>query len=222
MTTLVSDQGQTEAQVQKLRQRGTVVTSLAALSLVVLTLNTGCTSDADADADETETTTTVGFIHPFTGALAAAGTKHEYAAELALRDINDHGGLLGGTLALDKHYDQTDADTASAVAQELIDEGVELIVGSVASHATAAILDVAVPAERLTISGVSSAISLSQRENDGLFFRTSSTVRPGSALLAERIHADGVTLADLLLGLEEERAAIYQERWTRKGETTRA
>jgi hypothetical protein len=38
----------------------------------------------------------------------------------------------------------------------------------------------------------------------------------------ELMEKDGVTLADLLLGLEEERAAIYQERWTRKGKTTRA
>lgn len=40
--------------------------------------------------------------------------------------------------------------------------------------------------------------------------------------IVELMEKDGVTLADLLLGLEEERAAIYQERWTRKGETTRA
>jgi antitoxin PrlF len=50
--------------------------------------------------------------------------------------------------------------------------------------------------------------------------------RPVVPLLADRIaelmEQDGVTLADLLLGLEEERAAIYQERWARKGETTRA
>lgn len=50
--------------------------------------------------------------------------------------------------------------------------------------------------------------------------------RPVVPVLADRIvelmEKDGVTLADLLLGLEEERAAIYQERWTRKGETTRA
>jgi antitoxin PrlF len=45
--------------------------------------------------------------------------------------------------------------------------------------------------------------------------------RPVVPVLADRIvelmEKDGVTLADLLLGLEEERAAIYQERWSRKG-----
>jgi len=50
--------------------------------------------------------------------------------------------------------------------------------------------------------------------------------RPVVPVLADRIvelmEREGVTLADLLLGLEEERAAIYQERWTRKGEATRA
>lgn len=42
--------------------------------------------------------------------------------------------------------------------------------------------------------------------------------RPVVPALADRIvelmEQDGVALADLLLGLEEERAAIYQERWT--------
>ena len=53
-----------------------------------------------------------------------------------------------------------------------------------------------------------------------------ATKRPVVPLLADRIaelmEAEGVTLADLLLGLEEERAAIYQERWSRKDKTTRA
>jgi len=48
--------------------------------------------------------------------------------------------------------------------------------------------------------------------------------RPVVPLLADRIvelmEAEGVTLADLLIGLEEERAAIYQERWSQKDEMT--
>lgn len=50
--------------------------------------------------------------------------------------------------------------------------------------------------------------------------------RPVVPLLADRIvqlmEEEGVTLADLLIGLEEERAAIYEERWSRKGEATPA
>jgi hypothetical protein len=50
--------------------------------------------------------------------------------------------------------------------------------------------------------------------------------RPLVPLLADRIvelmEQDGVTLADLLLGLEEERAAIYQERWGQKDQADRA
>lgn len=50
--------------------------------------------------------------------------------------------------------------------------------------------------------------------------------RPVVPLLADRIvelmEQEGVTLADLLLGLEEERAAIYQERWARKDKMARA
>ena len=50
--------------------------------------------------------------------------------------------------------------------------------------------------------------------------------RPVVPLLADRfvelMEKEGVTLADLLLGLEEERAAIYRERWGRKDEKTRA
>jgi bifunctional DNA-binding transcriptional regulator/antitoxin component of YhaV-PrlF toxin-antitoxin module len=49
--------------------------------------------------------------------------------------------------------------------------------------------------------------------------------QPVVPLLADRIvelmEAEGVTLADLLIGLKEERAAIYQERWAHKDKPTR-
>ena len=50
--------------------------------------------------------------------------------------------------------------------------------------------------------------------------------QPVVPLLADRIvelmEEKGVTLADLLIGLEEERAAIYEERWSEKDKMTRA
>lgn len=50
--------------------------------------------------------------------------------------------------------------------------------------------------------------------------------RPVVPLLADRIvelmEEKGVTLADLLIGLEEERAAIYEERWSQTDETSGA
>lgn len=50
--------------------------------------------------------------------------------------------------------------------------------------------------------------------------------RPVVPLLADRIvelmEQEGVTLADLLVGLEEERAAIYQEHWSQRAEATGA
>lgn len=74
-------------------------------------------------------------------------------------------------------------------------------------------------------------ITVPQEVREGLNMSQGDTlvlVQVGSALiltpkqpivpqLADRIvelmEAEGVTLADLLIGLEEERAAIYQERW---------
>ena len=48
------------------------------------------------------------------------------------------------------------------------------------------------------------------------------SVRESMTRFVELMEKEGVTLADLLLGLEEERAAIYRERWGRKDEKTHA
>jgi len=58
--------------------------------------------------------------------------------------------------------------------------------------------------DTLTLVQVGSALILTPKR---------PVVPPLADRIVELMEKEGVTLADLLLGLEEERAAIYQERW---------
>lgn len=141
--------------------------------------------------DTTKTETTIAFLHPFSGALAGQALDFELAYNLALRDINDHGGIRNSTLALDPRDTETDPVVAGEVAQQVIDEGYTIIVGDVSSSGTAAILEKAVPAGVLTITGVSQAVPLAKPENNKLFFRPTITAEVPATLLAERAATEG-------------------------------
>jgi branched-chain amino acid transport system substrate-binding protein len=143
--------------------------------------------------EKAETETSVAFLHPFSGALAGQALDFELAYNLALKDINDQGGINKSKLVLDARDTQTDPVVAGAMAQEVIDQGHTLIVGDVSSSGTAAILEKAVPAGVLDITGVSQAVPLAKPENDGLFFRPTITAAVPAELLAETVASEGHT-----------------------------
>src|SRR5689334_9942508 len=75
-----------------------------------LTLSAGVASAEDI---------VVGTAGPMTGQYAAFGEQMKRGAELAVKDINEHGGVLGKKLVLEVGDDACDPRQAVAVANQM-------------------------------------------------------------------------------------------------------
>lgn len=64
----------------------------------------------------------IGFFSPTTGFAAADGTSALQSAQLAVKIINDQGGVLGRPLELVNYDDGAAPDQASAIARKLIEQ----------------------------------------------------------------------------------------------------
>jgi branched-chain amino acid transport system substrate-binding protein len=130
------------------------------------------TSAAPSDASGSGDVITIGHIGPMTGSLATYGTTTTNAAKLAVKQINDAGGVKVAdksyTLALDAKDDQGDPSEALNAFNELTADGVQLIVGSVTSACTSAITSAANAAGVCLITGCSTADSITT-ESDYVF-----------------------------------------------------
>jgi branched-chain amino acid transport system substrate-binding protein len=78
----------------------------------------------------------IGFATPLTGAFAATGVRHRTAAELAVRDLNEHGGVLARPVQLVSADDACGVEKADTAAQQLIEAGVRFVIGHLCSHST--------------------------------------------------------------------------------------
>ncbi|MBV0911812.1 ABC transporter substrate-binding protein [Anianabacter salinae] len=131
----------------------------------------------------------IGVILGFTGPIESLTPNMAAAAELAMTEINEAGGVLDGMMLEPVRADSTciDSAAATAAAERLItSDGVVAIMGADCSGVTGAILaNAAVPNGIPMISPSATSPGLSTAEDNGLFFRTSpSDARQGEVLAA--------------------------------------
>lgn len=94
-----------------------VVTLLAVLIVNMVGL---CTAQADI---------TIATAGPMTGQYASFGQQMKAGAEMAVKDINAKGGVLGQNLRLEIGDDACDPKQAVAVANQMINKGVVFMAG---------------------------------------------------------------------------------------------
>jgi ABC-type branched-subunit amino acid transport system substrate-binding protein len=141
----------------------------------------------------------VGFANPFSGPLGTQGVKFETAIRLAQKQINDNGGIRGKKLDLVVRDTETDAEVATGIAEELMDDGITAVVSGGGSGSVFAMLDVTVPAEAVLVVGTARTVSLARESNDGLFFRPGSTTLDEAAPLAREAIGDGYTKVAIIM-----------------------
>ena len=141
---------------------------LAAVAMLValLTLPMGVRAD--------DNTITFGIIQPLTSQGAEVGHGLVKGFDLAIKEINDHGGVLGGKkLKYIIEDDQCSPPVTVSAARKLIDQdGVKIIVGSMCSSTTLAIIPVTQAAKVLQVVPQSFNPTITQR-GDPYLFRTS-------------------------------------------------
>ncbi|MEO9827014.1 MAG: ABC transporter substrate-binding protein [Paracoccaceae bacterium] len=137
----------------------------------------------------------IGIILGYTGPIESMVAQMGPAAELAIKEVNDSKGLLGGSAVSAVIGDSTcvDAAAATAAAERLItSDGVKGIVGADCSGVTGAILqNVALPNGMVMISPSATSPGLTEAEDNGLFFRTApSDARQGVVMTEVLMEAD--------------------------------
>lgn len=112
----------------------------------------------------------VGVISPVTGPVALDGESFRHGAELATKEINASGGVLGSQLALIIEDGECKPNVSASAAEKLmVRDSVPVIVGAHCSPATAAVIPLAERQKVPFITGISSAPSLTATRREWFF-----------------------------------------------------
>jgi ABC-type branched-subunit amino acid transport system substrate-binding protein len=113
------------------------------------------------------------------------------AVKLAIKELNDAGGVLGMPVAYEEGDDGTSPDVAGQTVDRFIAAGVQVIIGASASGVSKAVLPKVVAAGRVMISPSATSDELTKLDDKGFFFRTSPPDVLQAKALADIIMRDG-------------------------------
>ena len=117
----------------------------------------------------------IGVISPVTGPVALDGESFRDGAQLAAKEINAAGGVLGSQLTLVVEDGECKPNVSASAAEKLmVRDSVPVLVGAHCSPATAAVIPLSERQEVPFVSGISSAPSLTATRHDW-FFRLAPT-----------------------------------------------
>jgi ABC-type branched-subunit amino acid transport system substrate-binding protein len=134
----------------------------------------------------------IGTILPQTGSLAFLGPPEFAAFDLAIKEINEAGGVLGKPIVGDKG-DSGDAttDTVNQTTDRLLGENVDAIIGAASSGVSLKVIDKITGAGVVQFSPANTSKTLSTYADKGLYFRTAPSDILQGAVLGEVIAEDG-------------------------------
>ncbi|MCY6380655.1 ABC transporter substrate-binding protein [Hoeflea prorocentri] len=143
-----------------------------------------------AQADETK----IGVLMDITGPIANFIPPLQNAANLAVKHVNDQGGLLGGKAVA--VYGDTTGTSQGAVdaAQKLVNiENVPIIMGSLMSGTTIAAAEAAIiPAGVTQISPTATSPAMTDLQDNGLVFRIVPSDNYQGEILAKMVLEEGI------------------------------
>lgn len=126
---------------------------------------TGCGSKDTASTGAEGGVFKIGGMGPLTGDAASYGKSVKQGAEIAIKEINDAGGVNGMQLELYFEDDEATADTAITAYNTLMDKNVNAILGAVTSGACLAITDLTNEDGILQITPSGSAKEITKNDN---------------------------------------------------------
>jgi branched-chain amino acid transport system substrate-binding protein len=183
--------------------------TLAIIAAAGLTL-TACGSKGDSkNASPTSSPSTVthtgdgtlklGTLLPETGNLQILGPPQVAGVKLALKDINDNGGVLGKSVELvESDSGDTKTDIASQSVNRLLNENVDAIIGAASSSVTLTVIDKITGSGVLQVSGSNTSTKLSDYPDHGLFWRTAPSDIYQGRVVGETALDDGAQTLGIL------------------------
>ena len=146
---------------------------------------------------------TIGTILPVTGDLAFLGPPEIAGAELAVRDINDAGGVLGQPVVLNQgDSGDTTTDTANLEVDRLLSLGADAIMGAASSAVSKTVIDKITGACVIQFSPANTSPDFTTYDDGGFYFRTAPSDLLQGRVLSNLVLDEGNTTATVLFRQE--------------------
>jgi ABC-type branched-subunit amino acid transport system substrate-binding protein len=141
----------------------------------------------------------IGTLLPQTGSLAFLGPPEFAGVDLALKDINDAGGVNGKPVKVfDSDSGDTSTDTASQSVDRLISNNVDAIIGAASSSVSLSVIDKIVGNGTVQVSPANTSDEFTKYDDKGLYFRTAPPDVLQGRVLGDLILADGSSTVGIL------------------------
>lgn len=188
-------------------RRGIAAVAVATLGAAVLS---SCATSFNAK-DCKDAALSVGSLLPTTGNLAFLGAPEIAGVDLAVKEINEAGGVAGKCVSVShKDSGDTTTDIATQSATALINEGVDVIVGAASSGVSLSVIDQITGAGVLQISPANTAPDLSTYADNGLYFRTAPSDVLQGRVLGNLIVGDGASKVAFLTLQDPYGTGLYE------------
>lgn len=145
-----------------------------------------------ATAAKGDGTLTLGTLLPQTGSLAFLGPPEFAGVDLAVKEINAAGGVLGKEVAK-VHTDSGDTTTniASQSVDKLLAQKADAIIGAASSSVSESVIDKITGAGVIQFSPANTSDKFTTIADKGLYFRTSPPDKLQGRVLGDMIVSDG-------------------------------
>ncbi|RVX39588.1 amino acid/amide ABC transporter substrate-binding protein (HAAT family) [Nonomuraea polychroma] len=145
-----------------------------------------------APATKGDGTLTLGTLLPQTGSLAFLGPPEFAGVDLALKEINEAGGVLGKPVAkMDTDSGDTTTNIASQSVDKLLAQKADAIIGAASSSVSESVIDKITGAGVVHFSPANTSDVFTTINDRGLYFRTSPPDKLQGRVLGDLIVADG-------------------------------
>ncbi len=156
-------------------------------------------SGSPAPPNEADGTLTIGTLLPQTGSLSSLGPPEFAGVELAVREINEAGGVLGKPVEkIDSDSGDTKTNIASQSVDRLLSQDVDVIVGAASSGVSLTVIEKITGAGVVQISPANTSPEFTDFPDKDLYFRTAPSDTLQGRVLADKITADGVASIGIL------------------------
>ncbi|MEU8663141.1 ABC transporter substrate-binding protein [Actinoplanes philippinensis] len=142
----------------------------------------------------------VGTLLPQTGSLAFLGPPEFAGVDLAAKEINAAGGVLGKDIVVtDTDSGDTTTDIASQSVNKLLAEKVDVIIGAASSSVSLSVIDKITGAGVVQISPANTSDKFTTYNDKGLYYRTAPPDTLQGRVLGDLVVADGNATVGLLV-----------------------
>ncbi|MGW0802861.1 ABC transporter substrate-binding protein [Nonomuraea sp. NPDC002799] len=149
-------------------------------------------SSSSAPAGQGDGTLAIGTVLPQTGSLAYLGPPMFTGADLALKEINEAGGVLGKPV---RKFDTDSGDSTTNIASQSVDkllaQKADAIVGAASSSVSESIIDKVTGAGVVQFSPANTSDAFTTINDKGLYFRTAPPDKLQGRVLGDLVVADG-------------------------------